>query len=113
MRSSPLTQNLFRLSLNSGNDDYFSSDIDDTKLAATFGRINKPTMIMPSENDEMIPSAVNKRVLLQRWVKASPSDLVSQLSDLVPGADHTLSAIEAQQWFSERVVRFLLCFGKA
>lgn len=55
----------------------------------------------------MVPSAVDKQLLLRKWVKASPNGLVNQLSDLVPSADHTLSALEAQQWFAERVLRFL------
>jgi hypothetical protein len=95
----------------SGDDDYFSSDLDVTTLDATFGRINKPILISPSENDEMVPPAVDKHSLLQRWIQASPNGLISQLSGLNPGADHTLSTLNAQQWFAERLVEFLRSLG--
>ena len=131
---------MFRLTVYSGDDDYFSPDLDDATLAATFGKINKPTLIMPSEYDEMIPDFVhiNGQIrkwfqastaglesqltgdcvakvprtalidgLLQRWSHASPAGMVSQLSGPVPKADHTLSAVEPQRWFAERVVQFL------
>jgi len=91
----------------SGDDDYFSSDINDKALHAKFDRINRPTLILPSENDEMVPQDVDKRALLRRWMQASTMGLASQLSELVPGADHTLSTVESQRWFADRVVRFL------
>ncbi|KAH6642142.1 hypothetical protein C7974DRAFT_350419 [Boeremia exigua] len=90
-----------------GDDDYFSDDVDDTVLAKTFGHINKPTLIMPSENDEMMPPFFSKRELLRKWIQASPKRIVSQLSDVVPQADHTLSSTESRRWFADRVVRFL------
>jgi hypothetical protein len=91
----------------SGDDDYFSSDFDDDTLAELFGRINRPTMISVSEADEMVPETVDKQALFERWLQASPTELVSQLSGLNPGADHTLSDAGAQQWFADRVVQFL------
>ncbi len=93
--------------MNSGDDDYFSDDLDDARIATTFGKINRPTLIMPSENDEMMPSTFPKKELLQAWSRASQSKLVSPLSDIVPEADHTLSEFKSQRWFAERVVRFL------
>ena len=90
-----------------GDDDYFSDDLDDARLAVTFGRINRPTLIMPSEDDEMMPPAFPKSALLRRWFRASPAGLVSELSGVVPGADHALSAVDSQRWFAERVVLFL------
>jgi len=95
----------------SGDDDYFSDDLDDSQLASTFGKINRPTLILPSENDEMMPSTFPKKTLLSRWLDASPGGLVSQLSDVLLEADHTLSALEARERFAERVVRFLSSLG--
>ncbi|KAJ4984845.1 UPF0613 protein PB24D3.06c 1 [Stagonosporopsis vannaccii] len=90
-----------------GDDDYFSDDLDDDRLTGTFGRINRPILILPSANDEMMPSWFPKRALLSRWLQAAPKGLASQLSDIVPAADHTLSAVEARQWFVDRAVQFL------
>lgn len=90
-----------------GDDDYFSDDLEDVILATTFGQINRPTLIIPSENDEMMPSMFPKRSLLSKWIQAAPDGLVSQLSDIVPAADHTLSADVSRRWFTERVVQFL------
>lgn len=95
----------------SGDDDYFSDDLDEIRLASTFGRINRPTLILPSEKDEMMPFTFPKKALLSRWLHVSPKGLVSQLSDIVLEADHTLSAIETREWFAERVVRFLSSLG--
>ncbi|KAF2826050.1 DUF1749-domain-containing protein [Ophiobolus disseminans] len=74
-----------------GDDDFFSSDLDGEALARTFGKVDKPMLIMPSEKDEMVPSDVDKQKLLKRWVAAAPEGLVSGLSGLNPGADHVLT----------------------
>jgi hypothetical protein len=90
-----------------GDDDFFSSDLDENTLKELFGKLDKPTLIMPSENDEMVPGYVEKAVLLQRWKDAAPSGIVSDLSGINPGADHELSGEEMQKWFVERVMGFL------
>ncbi|KAJ8114259.1 hypothetical protein OPT61_g3812 [Boeremia exigua] len=76
-----------------GDDDYFSDDLDDAGLATTFGRISRPTLIMPSENDEMMPSAFPKQVLLQRWIRASPGGLSN--SELPPFSTQLSSLLTA------------------
>jgi hypothetical protein len=90
-----------------GDDDFFSSDLDDDKITKTFGKVDKPVLIMPSGIDEMVPPHVDKEVLLKRWVDAVPDGIVSELSGVNPGADHELSGDEMQKWFVERVARFL------
>jgi hypothetical protein len=94
-----------------GDDDYFSSDLDDTTLVKTFGKLKKPTLIMSSENDEMVPQNVDKVALLRRWTDAAPTGLVSDLSGINPGADHGLSGEEAREWFADRAMRFLHTLG--
>ncbi|KAH8708359.1 hypothetical protein GQ44DRAFT_628263 [Phaeosphaeriaceae sp. PMI808] len=94
-----------------GDDDYFSSDLDDETLARTFGRLTKPTLILPSENDEMVPPTVDKGGLLQRWIRAAPEGVVCGLSGVNPGADHGLSGEGARAWFGERVLGFLAVVG--
>ncbi|KAJ4339157.1 hypothetical protein N0V95_007842 [Ascochyta clinopodiicola] len=102
-----LIPSIFDSPISVGDDDYFSSDLEDSRISKTFGAMDKQTLILPSEKDEMVPPAVEKQALLERWIQASPANLVSKLSSLVPDADHTVSTLESQQWFAEKVVRFL------
>jgi pimeloyl-ACP methyl ester carboxylesterase len=44
------------LACKGGEDDYFSSDLDDQTLAKTFGKIDKPLLILYGEEDEYVPS---------------------------------------------------------
>lgn len=90
-----------------GDDDYFSSDIDDSTLAQTFGRIDKPVLILPSGEDELVPPTVDKAVLLERWMSACPAGTPSPESAIIPGADHALSSTSSQEWLATRVARFL------
>ena len=91
----------------SGDDDYFSSDLDDATLAQTFGRIDKPTLILPSGEDESVPLTVDKAALLARWVQACPEGVASSESAINPGADHTLSEEGMREWTADKVILFL------
>jgi alpha-beta hydrolase superfamily lysophospholipase len=90
-----------------GDDDFFSSDLSDEIVEGTFGRLDKPTLIMSSGKDEMISESVDKEGLLRRWTRAAKKGVVSELSGVNPGADHELSEVEMQEWFVERVIGFL------
>jgi hypothetical protein len=90
-----------------GDDDFFSSDFSDQVLEGTFGRLDRSTLIMPSEKDEMVPGSVEKEMLLRRWTSAAKEGVVSSFSGVNPGADHELSEVHMQEWFVERVVHFL------
>lgn len=90
-----------------GDDDYFSSDLDDATLAQTFGRIDKPVLILPSEKDESVPASVDKTALLNRWIGACKEGIASPESALNPGADHTLSEEASQAWTAATIIRFL------
>jgi hypothetical protein len=106
--SSPITAYRWHsLIAEGGDDDFFSSDLDDETLAKKFGNLSRPTLIMPSENDEMVPQTIDKWDLLQRWTHAAPDGMVSDLSGLNPGADHALSEDRSQRWFVERVIDFV------
>lgn len=90
-----------------GDDDFFSSDLEDETLLKSFGQLDKPTLIMPSEKDEMVPPNIDKEGLLKRWSGAAKEDVVSGLSGVIPGADHALSEEMAVIRFLDRVMRFL------
>ncbi|KAF2212522.1 hypothetical protein CERZMDRAFT_40475 [Cercospora zeae-maydis SCOH1-5] len=78
-----------------GADDYFSSDLSDERLMATFGRLrsNTPLLIAYSGDDESVPKTVDKQKLVQKWadrVRAG-GGLVDQGSGVVNGASHNLN----------------------
>ncbi|KAK3305927.1 uncharacterized protein B0T15DRAFT_214639 [Chaetomium strumarium] len=95
------------LAAKGGDDDYFSSDLPDSTLAALFGRIDKPVLFLPAGEDEMVPPTVDREALLQRWLSFCKTGVTSDLSGFVPGADHVVSKHEAQKWVAERVRAFL------
>lgn len=53
-----------------GDDDYFSSDLSDERLQATFGIIKKesPLLILYSGADENAPPSVDLKALTEKWV---------------------------------------------
>lgn len=75
-------------------------------MAAAFGGIDKPVLILPAGDDEMVPPAVDRKALLERWAGAC-NGAASGLSGFVPGADHVLSGAESQAWVAARVEAFL------
>ena len=54
-----------------GQDDYFSSDLPDERLKASFGKITSktPLLILYGEKDESVPAHVDKEAMIKRWVK--------------------------------------------
>jgi len=91
-----------------GDDDFFSSDLPVSALQSTFGKLDKPTLILMSEKDEMVPASVDKQALLKKWFATIPDGLASKQCQVVPfDADHELSGGEAMRYFIETVVKFL------
>lgn len=88
-----------------GDDDYFSSDLPDDKVASIWGSVKKPILIVPSAEDEFVPPQVDFEKLLAKWKSACPK--ASDLSALIPGAGHTVNPPASQKWLAERVVSFL------
>ncbi|KAK5651917.1 hypothetical protein OQA88_11576 [Cercophora sp. LCS_1] len=95
------------LAAKGGDDDFFSSDLTDEQLEETFGRINRPALILNCAEDELLPKKVDRHRLLERWVKAIPAGLASENSGFVPGADHAVSRDDMWESISRSVVSFL------
>jgi hypothetical protein len=68
--------------------------------------VDKPVLILPAGEDEMVPPTVDRPALLERWAAAC-NGAASGLSGFVPGADHVVSGAEAQAWVAGRVEEFL------
>ncbi|KAL0943606.1 uncharacterized protein CTRU02_201493 [Colletotrichum truncatum] len=106
--TSPITAYRWNsLGAKGGDDDYFSSDLDDATIRTKFGGVDKPILLLPGENDELVLPSVDKKELLRRWAQACPEGTLSELSGHVPGADHTLSQPEAREWVAKTVGQFL------
>jgi pimeloyl-ACP methyl ester carboxylesterase len=105
-----------------GKDDYFSSDLDDSRLKESFGKWNcsgyagdkgrNPALcILYGGSDEYVPSFVDKEQLVQRWTKALKAEggLIDEINGgVIPAATHTMAGLsEVVQDVLGRVVRFL------
>ncbi|CAM1502995.1 Fc.00g077710.m01.CDS01 [Cosmosporella sp. VM-42] len=98
------------LAMKGGDDDYFSSDLDDETVSKFWTRFTKPVLVLHSGNDEFAPPRVDQAALSKKYKDANP--LVSQLSGLIPGAGHTVDEPEAQEWLAETVIQFLVSLDK-
>lgn len=81
-----------------GADDYFSSDLDDTRdFAGTFGKVEAAgrtpkLLVLYSGADEFVPPAVDKAALVRRFQNATGPNVWSEYSGVVPGATHFLGS---------------------
>lgn len=97
-------------------DDLFSSDLTDLRLAQTFGVVGDrglvkgKMMFLYSGNDDYAAPWVNKEALMQRWKEASNAKGVekydSEGSAVIPGASHNVQN-EGQGELIARVTRYL------
>jgi len=97
-----------------GQDDYFSSDLPDERLKASFGKITPktPLLILYGEKDESVPAHVNKEAMVKRWVKIAEdagAKVDPQSTRLLDGASHNLNKDpeSVAQALCSRVNRFL------
>lgn len=95
----------------SGDDDYFSADLEDEKVKKYWGRFQKPVMALHSEKDEFIPEYVDQVALNKRYKDASP--MVSPLSGLIPNTGHTVLEDEPREWLAAKVIEFLTTLGSS
>ncbi|EMD65189.1 hypothetical protein COCSADRAFT_190143 [Bipolaris sorokiniana ND90Pr] len=90
-----------------GDDDFFSSDLPASTHESSFGRLGKPTLIIVSGKDEIVPPNVDKEALLKKWVDAMPMGLASDQSGVLPDADHELTTDGRTRSFMDKACRFL------
>ncbi|KAG5922874.1 hypothetical protein E4U42_005187 [Claviceps africana] len=107
----PITAYRFKsLVAKDGDDDYFSSDLDDETVRKYWGRFNKPVLALHSANDEYVPGFVDQAKENLRFQKANP--MVSPLSGLIPEASHQVLEETAREWLNQRVMEFLQTLEK-
>ncbi|KAL8902169.1 MAG: hypothetical protein Q9192_000152 [Flavoplaca navasiana] len=101
-----------------GEDDLFSSDLEDGRFQSTFGVAGKrgaALMILYSANDSFVPKTVDKHALVARMERAFV-DAGGQLgkgSGILPGASHTIREVgEVRDDFLERVRNFVQSLDK-
>ena len=107
-----------------GEDDMFSSDLGDERLAQTFGMVGRrgllgrKLMVLMSGADQSVPDWVDKAKLLARWQRAADGDgddasrpvWDQDRSGVIPGASHALSnddQAEPRKILVEKVLGFL------
>ncbi|KAM3447051.1 hypothetical protein MY3296_009095 [Beauveria thailandica] len=88
-----------------GDDDYFSSDLDQATREKFWGRFTKPVLVLHSEDDEYVPAHVSQDAL--RKLYRAASSLVSPLSGSIPDATHAVANTAGQEWLAKTVVKFL------
>lgn len=64
-------------------------------------------LILPSGEDEWVPPEVDVQGLVSRWKSSCKPGIASELSGLIPGANHRVDNDAGQQWLADRVARFL------
>lgn len=79
-----------------GADDFFSSDLPDARLQATFGVLppSTPLLVLYSGSDESVPEGVDKKRLVQRWMHTTEQHggAVDGINGgVVEGASHNLN----------------------
>ncbi|KAI0902151.1 DUF1749-domain-containing protein [Annulohypoxylon nitens] len=107
-RTTPISaRRWYSLGATDGEDNYFDPDRPDDVVAPFWQRVDKPILILHSGKDEYIPPHVDKEALIQRWKSLCRPGIASELSSLIPGANHRVEEKEAEEWLVSTVVKFL------
>ena len=73
-----------------GDDDFFSSDLEDDDFKLTFGKVDKPLLVLYGGCDEFAPDYVDKALLLSRFKSATKPGIWSPYSKIIEGGKHNL-----------------------
>lgn len=97
-----------------GEDDYFSSDLDDKRMESTFealGRASKGARLsfLYSGSDEYVPVTIDKQKLVGRWHEhvRRGGGLIDKGSGIVEGASHNLKNGQGLEDLVRRVAGFV------
>lgn len=73
-----------------GDDDFFSTYLSDEELKETFGKMDKPLLVLYSGSDEYVPDYIDKERMMQRLENATTLGMWSKLSKIIKGGTHAL-----------------------
>lgn len=97
-----------------GDDDYFSSDLNESVLEQNFGSLAihaKATMFLLGERDQYVPEHIDRVTMIDRWatIIRKYGHVDTENGGVVPGATHNLNgdSEEVVEDLVGRVVRFL------
>ncbi|POS84239.1 GTP-binding protein-like protein rho2 [Erysiphe pulchra] len=84
-----------------GDDDYFSSDLENAQLMKSFGQLpmQTPLCILISGADQYMPKNINKMDLLRRWttiIESGQGVIDSKNSGVIENASHGLSGNKSE-----------------
>ena len=92
-----------------GDDDFFSDDLDESDFETTFGKFDKPFLVLYSGADEYVPARVDKGSLMSKWAKAA-GNYWSPHSKIVNGATHNIgpgSSETAEKEALDSIIAFI------
>ncbi|EGV64031.1 hypothetical protein PSN45_003886 [Yamadazyma tenuis] len=90
-----------------GDDDFFSSYIDDEGFAKTFGKVKKPLLALYGSKDPCAPKDLDIQALVSRWQKVTNPKVWSPLSKVLVGANHEVEDPDACLELIETVSKFI------
>lgn len=88
-------------------EDFFSSDMSETRWRNVFEPVKTPMLVLLSDRDESYPSHVAADDMLAKFRKALGEDRWSQDSRVLKDADHAVTEEEARVALIESVTAFL------
>lgn len=92
-----------------GDDDFFSPDLEMDDYKSTFGKFDKPFLVLYSGADEYVPDWLDKKELMKKWQDVAGSNW-SPFSKIVEGAKHNIgegSKDGAQEDAIDTVIKFI------
>ncbi|EGW31455.1 uncharacterized protein SPAPADRAFT_62026 [Spathaspora passalidarum NRRL Y-27907] len=89
--NTPITAyRFYSLASERGDDDYFSSYLTAEDYKESFGKVDKPILVLYSGNDQFVPAYVDKQKLIDTWKSATADQYWSPYSKVLEGGLHDL-----------------------
>ncbi|KAH6654423.1 hypothetical protein BKA67DRAFT_691444 [Truncatella angustata] len=105
---SPISaQRWYALAAPDGEDNYFAPDLSREVASSYWSRIDKPLLILQSGADEFMPPSIDVNGLIKEWKSMCRPGIVSDLSGLIPDANHRVEQPESEKWLVKTVLDFL------
>lgn len=89
--NTPITASRFySIAKKGGIEDFFSPDLTDEDHKRTWGKVNKPILVLPGGKDEFVVKTTDQNKLLQDWQAATKPEYWTSLSHVIKGANHKI-----------------------